>query len=208
MEIKWLSDSDLCVLFLHISELLGITKVPEQSQIKILSDFVRKYFSKTEAGKIPIAFEFYIGGKLPIEYKNAYRLHSGLFSSVVNSYLNAYDRQDQASDYQREQFDRHEWFDYLKNEITNYYETGDYKLRDYGNPFWHFLTEKGLINFTQERREQIKKYVEEGRFKEPEAYHSALKGSEQSKIKRCEVFMFLMESKKSGRDILNELTKT
>lgn len=200
IEIRYLGNDQLLELLQYISILIGITKPPGEMEYSILRNFIRDNFQNVEVGKIIKAFERYVGGKSKVQFKKSYNLHSGLFSEVANEYLRS--QKMPTSDYHANSFNREDWFTYLRKHINHFFETGEYTLMDYGNPFWHYLThEKKILEISDEERAKIRKNVESGNFKDDTAYADVFKGSIESQIKNLEVRHFLTEQRSKGTKV-------
>ena len=86
-----LGDRDLLITLAYCIELLGINKVPDDTQKKVIIGYLRKYFGTTTPEEIRLAFELAISGQLDLAENevNAYQNFSVIYITKI---LNAYKR--------------------------------------------------------------------------------------------------------------------
>lgn len=198
-------DNDIAMMIIRLLFLLCVPKdnYPTKNETDALIAFIREKQSKFSCESIVTAFELYIDRQLDITPKEFIRFGPMLISDVMQSYtryafntLHRPTEGDTPDEADKERMTKTP--EQLEAEIKNtcvatfhrYRDVG--KLFDPGNFQYHFLVRHGLLNFSQERKKEIRGRVNQLNLG---IFHKAISGDkdQEERLKMAARELALME---------------
>lgn len=129
---------------------------------------------------------------------------TGIFPLNKEKKENRHNPTKEYTEYKPDSFDQSDFNNNLKNLITAYLNGGA-NVIDYGGAVHEYLTKKGLLSLSEERREEIKESVLLDKNRKRNNFEKPWMGSVDTECKRIEVQVFLQDCKEFQRDITKEL---
>lgn len=77
---------DLKVMWMYLFELLGLGRLPEASQLKILNQFVQRYYRRFTLDEVRLAFDMYVQKRLDTDVQPYGQLSANFFGGVMDAY--------------------------------------------------------------------------------------------------------------------------
>lgn len=198
-------DNEIGIMIARILFLLCVPKdnYPTKNETDALIAFIREKQAKFSCESIITAFELYIDRQLDITPKEYIRFGPMLISDVMQSYTRyAFNTLHRPAEGETpDEADKERMTktpEQLEAEIKNtcvitfrrYQDTG--KLFDPGNFQYHFLVRHGLLNFSQERKKEIRGRVNQLNLG---IFHKAISGDkdQEERLKMAARELALME---------------
>ena len=153
------NESNLVESLQKIVELCGYYALTP-GETDTLIRYINKNYLELTGGKLEEIFELAVMGQLNIELKA--KLSAKELTRVILAWKGMFEKR-QASeepagptDEEKDKIHK-EWMEKcVFVGINNFFKTGDYKVRDAGNPLYNYLDRAGLISFSKEVEEKFR----------------------------------------------------
>ncbi len=172
--IKNCSTNELNTVLAYLYTLCGFEKMPNETQDMVLISFIRDHFNYLTIQDMKRAFELGISGETGVNMKHYHNFNAIYFSEVINAYRTYLKQQKQAfpkqietpSMSEQQKKENHiKWINSVCEKIEQFNKGEISEFPDYGNTLYNYLDKK-VINFTNERKLQIKEKAREELLKE------------------------------------------
>ncbi len=163
--IKDCPTNELNTVLAYLYTLCGFEKMPNETQDMVLIGFIREHFSNLTIQDMKNAFEMGISGETGVNMKHYHNFNAIYFADVINAYK-TYKRsgkdltpkliESPEMSNKKKKESHSKWLDSCVFPYIEKLNKGEIEeVPDHGNTLYNYL-DKRFINYTPERKEQIK----------------------------------------------------
>ena len=168
-KVKDCSENEIKVALLYLYALCGFEKMPDETQDMVLIAFIREHFSDLTIQDMKNAFELGISGETGVNMKHYHNFNAIYFSDVINAYK-TYKRSrkdltpkliEGGMTDQKKKETHSKWlYQCIFPQIEKLNKGEIEEVPDHGNTLYNYL-DKRFINYSRERKEEIKEMARE-----------------------------------------------